>query len=95
MEGFRGRLCCAYYKKYGMEDGLVQFADNLAATSDADVRTARGPRFLFIFSRSLRVNKSLKLTCAFCEIQLKPLEMGICRPCKEKNKHLRSWRRLS
>jgi len=40
-------------------------------------------------------NKTLKLTCAFCEVQLKPLEMGICRSCKEKNRHLRSWRRQS
>jgi len=38
-------------------------------------------------------NKTLKLTCAFCQGQLKPLEMGICRPCKEKNRHLRTWRR--
>jgi hypothetical protein len=36
---------------------------------------------------------ALKLTCAFCAMQLKPTEMGICMTCKKEHKHFRAWRR--
>ena len=43
------------------------------------------------FNARYKEMKTLKLACAFYELQLEPLEMGICRSCKQKNNNLRVW----